>query len=361
MEFKENYNYNVEEVKQIKDKNGKRPGKIMIETDRGSGKTTGFNIEALKLFKNNGYETCYVFRDKSETEVVPHLFGDIFDMYPEYRGKITMKNIAKGMITHTHIDGKPFAYGVSLKDIDKLKKISPIFRNVQLMIFDEFQLEKGNYIRSPKGEANDLEALHMSINRGGGLRDRGVKMYMLGNHVDLLNPHYVYHSVHQRYRFGETKVLRGDGWIAQFQFGNESSKEIENSAMFRANRDSILDGGYGNFAVGKGHLYESNIFIGKPTGRSKYICTLIHNGVSYGIREYYEDGMVYVTRSLYEPSCKTIITFKAKDHRSNTLMANHYSYIYKFLKECYYQGWLWFEDDVSKISILDILAVDMYR
>lgn len=351
-------NYDVEEIKNKTDKHGKKPAKVMIETDRGTGKTTGFNLEALKLCKNNKYQTLYVFRDKSETEIIPYLYDDIFDMYPEYAGKITMKNIAKGLITQTFINDVPLAFGCSLKDVDRLKKASPIFKSVQQMIYDEFQLEKGKYL---KDEARALESLHQTINRGGGKRDRGVRLYMLGNHVDLLNPHYVYHGIHKKFRFGETKYIRGDGWLAQFQFDCETSKEITNSAMYRANRDTEIDSGYGNLASGKGYLYDSAIFIGKPNGKSKYICTLLHNGIYYGIREYYEEGIVYVTRKLYDKNCNTIITFKAKDHSANSLMASHYSYVFKFIRECFYSGWLRFEDDISKIAVLDILALDIYK
>ena len=52
------------------------------------------------------------------------MFEDVFNTYPELSGEFKREEIADGIIQRYTLNGKPFAVGVSLKDEDKIKRIS---------------------------------------------------------------------------------------------------------------------------------------------------------------------------------------------------------------------------------------------
>lgn len=350
-----NLYYYPDKILSQKDIDGLTPSQFCVDTNRGDGKTTSFLIDSLLRFYNNNYETVYLFRDKKECEMPPYMFEDVFRTYPELRGNFRREKIADGIVQRFHLNGKPFVMGVSLKDMDSIKRISGVFGNATRAIMEEFQTETGKYLPDEVGK---VQSVFTSMNRGGGKRDRNMKLIMLGNHISLLNPYYVYRGIHKRWR-QDQKYYRGKGWVVEISYNPEAAHEIGDSAMNRSFTDEFGNNRYGDMATGDNYLFEANAFIEKPLGRNRYICTLVHGGIEYGVREYYQEGVVFIGHSV-DPYCQAKVTFSAGDHKANTLMLNHYSFFFKFLKQSFQGGYLYFEDDKAKIAIFDILGLTVY-
>ena len=87
--------YDYERILSQKDSEGLVPSTYMIDTNRGDGKTTSFLIDALLRFYNNSYETVYLFREKQECKMVPYMFEDVFNTYPELSGEFKREEIAE--------------------------------------------------------------------------------------------------------------------------------------------------------------------------------------------------------------------------------------------------------------------------
>ena len=51
----------------------------------------------------------------------------------------------------------------------------------------------------------------------------------------------------------------------------------------------------------------------------------------------------------------------ASDHSQNTIMLNHYSYLWKNVRDAFNNGYLRFDDMKAKSAIFDILSVDLYK
>lgn len=64
-----------------------------------------------------------------------------------------------------------------------------MFKDVNLIVFDEFVLENNGYL---KNEITKFESVLRSICRGKGKQVRDVPVYMLANYVVLLNPYYIF-------------------------------------------------------------------------------------------------------------------------------------------------------------------------
>jgi hypothetical protein len=275
----------------------------------------------------------------------------VLNLYPEY-GEV-MKGLphARGLYYEMFLDDKTFGYAVSLSNPDALKKYSPIFAEVGNIIFDEFQSETGKYVSK---EVEKFQSIYLTIARGGGYQSRKVKVFMLGNMVTIMNPYFINLGIHKRLR-AETNFMRGNGWVAEFGFNKSASEAIKENGFFKAFQAED----YMSYSTEKVYLHDADIFIEKPKGRAKYICTIMHDNVAYGVREFWDEGLIYVSHKP-DNSCKQIIAFKASDHNQNTIMLNHYSYLWKNIRDAFNNGYLRFDDMKAKSAIFDILSIDIY-
>lgn len=344
--------YNPEKILRLRDLDGLKPAIYLVSTNRSAGKTFSFLKRSLENFKKNKTQVGLIYRHSYELNSCGSIFSDVMRQYPELSGEITVSSHAKGLFYEMLMDGETLGYALSLNNPDALKKYSPLFAKVEDMIFDEYQTETGKYL--PK-EIDKFQSLALTVARGGGKQSRHVNFYLLGNNVTLMNPYYIQFGIHKRLKT-ETKFMRGNGWVAEFGFNESASQQIRSNSFFHAFKDE----GYMAYSTENVYLSDSSIFVGKISGRSKYLFSIAHESSLYGVREYYDKGIMYISKQC-DPSCKMVITFKASDHNQNTMMLSHYSYLWKNIKEAYYKGWLRFDDIKTKNDIFDILGVDLYK
>lgn len=344
--------YNPEKILNMKDLDGETPSIYLITTNRSAGKTTSFLKKFLHDFNKYGYQVVLVYRYSYELNACADIFKDVLTLYPEYGETMKGFSHAKGLFYEMVLDDKTFGYAVALSNPDALKKYSPIFADVEYMLFDEFQSEKGKYLQK---EVQLIQSIYLTIARGGGKQSRDVKLFMLGNMVSIMNPYFINFDIHKRLK-DNTNFMRGHGWIAEFGFNKSASEAIKKNGFFKA----FAKQDYMSYSTEKVYLHDADIFIEKPKGRAKYICTIVHDGTSFGVREYFDEGVLYISHKP-DNSCKQVITFKASDHNQQTIMLSHYSYLWKNIRDAFNNGYLRFDDMKAKSAIFDILSVDLYK
>lgn len=344
--------YNPERILKTKDLDGLEPSIFMISTNRSAGKTTAFLKYSLEHFKNTGRKTILLYRYQYELNASANVYKDVMSIYPEYGEKMTCESQAKGLFYELFIDKVSFGYAISMNNPDSMKKYSPIFADVDIVLFDEFQTESGKYLQK---EIQKFQSILLTIARGGGQQSRNVKVFMLSNLVSIMNPYYIQFGIHKRIK-SDTKIMRGNGWVAEFGYNESASKAIQKNGIARAFSDSD----YIKYSTEKEYLHTTDSFIAKPSGKHKYIFTIVHDNIHYGVRDCFEQGVMHVSKKA-DRSCKNIVTFKASDHNQNTMMLSHYSYLWRNIKEAFYNGCLRFDDLQTKNAIFDILAVDIYK
>jgi hypothetical protein len=349
---KESKYYNPDKILRMRDLEGLKPAIYIISTNRSAGKTFSFLKKVLEDFKKDGKQFGLIYRHKYELNSSASLFDDVQRLYPELRGTITTVSYANGLFYELIMDEKTIGWSFSMNSPDALKKHSPKFSQIEQMIFDEYQTESGKYLDK---EIEKFQSLYLTIARGGGRQSRHVNVYMLGNNVTLMNPYYIKFDIHKRLKT-DTKFMRGNGWVAEFGFNESASQEIRSNAFYQAFKDE----GYMAYSTENVYLSDASIFVGKISGRSKYLFTILHESTLYGVREYYDKGILYISKQP-DNSCKQVITFKASDHNANTMMLSHYSYLWKNIKDAYQKGWLRFDDIQTKNDIFDILGVDLFK
>lgn len=344
--------YNPSVIMNMKDLDGLQPSIYMVSTNRSAGKTTGFLLESLKNFKENKKKTILLYRYQYELSTSNKIYTDVLNLYSDYGQEMTVVSNAKGLFYELFLDGESFGYSLSMGNPDTLKKYSPLFTDVDFIIFDEFQTESGKYL--PK-EVQKLQSILLTIARGGGEQSRHVNVYMLSNNVSIMNPYYIEFGIHKRLKH-DTKFMRGHGWVAEFGYNASASENIKHNAISRAFSNSD----YIKYSTEQSYLKMTDSFISKPTGKSKYIYTLIHDGVAYGVRDCFEYGIIHVSKKV-DKTCKQVVTFKAADHNQVTMMLSHYCWLWKNIKDAYYNGCLRFDDIQTKNAIFDILSIDLYK
>jgi len=344
--------YSPERILRMRDLDNLKPAIYLINTNRSAGKTFSFLKLVLQNFKDSGKQVALLYRHSYELKSCGAIFTDVLSLNPELGISIKSVPHANGLFYEMFLDEVSFGFALTLNNPDALKKYSPLFAHVDDMIFDEYQTETGKYL--PK-EIDKFQSLYLTVARGGGKQSRHVNVYLLGNNVTLMNPYYIQFGIHKRLRT-DTKFMKGNGWVAEFGFNESASREIKSNAFFQA----FADESYMSYSTENVYLSDSSIFVGKLKGRSKYLFTILHDNTNYGVREFYDDGMMYVSKN-FDPSCATKVTFKPSDHNQNTMMLNHYSYLWKNIKDSYQKGWLRFDDLKTKSDIFDILAIDLYK
>lgn len=345
--------YDNRKILETLDIDGLEPSVYIITSNRSAGKTTSFLKTALDNFKQ-GQHTIMLYRYSYELSGSNEIFKDVLSLYSEYGKEVTTVSHARGLFYEYLLDGETLGFALSLSNVDSIKKFSPLFAKVTMVIMDEFQTESGKYL--PK-EVDKVQSLLLTVARGGGKQSREIKLILLGNNVSLMNPYYITFGIHKRLQ-PNTKILRGKGWVAEFGFNESASKSIQENGIYRA-FNSEQQSNYMQYSTEQAFLKDVNDFIEQPKGKAKYLCTISHDNEQFAIREYYEDGVLHVSQKV-DKLCKTIITFKANDHNQNSIMIDKHSWLAKMLKDAFKNGYLRFSDVKSKSVIFDVLAIDIY-
>ena len=345
--------YDGTKLLSLKDKNGKTPTIYISTSNRTAGKTTYFNRLVVNRWIKLAKKFCLLYRYNYELDNVSEkFFADIKGLFfPKYY--MTDKKKNKGVYTELHLSdtyeniGDCCGYAIALNSADSIKKLSHIFNDVDCILFDEFQSENGVYVPN---EISKFLSIHKSIARGQGQQYREVPVYMISNHVSLLNPYYTELGISTKMR-KETRFLRGDGWVLEQGFNLSASKAGKESGIAHA----FASNKYTTYANDLIYLNDDDAFIEKPPGDSEYIVTIKCDGKEYAIREYANVGLVYVDDRI-DKSFPYKIAATLADHNVNYVMIRQYSDALDTLRAYFERGLMRFKDMRCKNAIIQLLS-----
>lgn len=347
--------YDGTKLLSLKDINGNKPEIYICTTNRTGGKTTYFGRLCVNRFKEKGEKFCLIYRYNYELDsIADKFFKDIGRLFfPEYYMKSERK--ANGIYHELFLykqggsddSGVSCGYAVSLNSADQIKKYSHLFSDVERMIFDEFQSETNHYCSD---EIKKLLSVHTSIARGNGEQIRYVPVYMLSNPVSIINPYYVELGISERLR-ADTKFLRGDGFVLEQGYVDSASEAQKQSGFNRAfSRNQYV--AYSSECI---YLNDNQAFIEKPTGKSRYLCTLKYNGTDYGVREFTESGYIYCDDKP-DITFKDRISVTTEDHDINYVMLKRNEFFLTNLRFYFEHGCFRFKDLRCKEAVLKALS-----
>ena len=245
------------------------------------------------------------------------------------------------------INDKSCGYAIALNSSDSIKKYSHLFSDITRMIFDEFQSESNHYCTD---EITKFLSVHTSIARGQGEQVRYVPVFMLANQVSIINPYYVAMGICNRLN-AETKFLRGDGYVLEQGFIESASDSQKESGFNRAFKEN----NYVAYSSENVYLNDNYSFIEKPTGKSRYICTLKYKGNDFGVKEFAESGFIYCDDKP-DSSFPMKITVTTDDHSINYVMLKRNDFFLSNLRYLFERGCFRFKDMRCKEAILNALS-----
>lgn len=329
------------------DLNGKKPEIYMCTTNRTGGKTTYFGRLCVNRFLDKGEKFGLIYRYNYELDdVADKFFKDLKGLFfPDKT--MTAKKRAKGIFQELFINDKSCGYAIALNSSDSIKKYSHLFSDITRMIFDEFQSESNHYCND---EITKFLSVHTSIARGQGEQVRYVPVFMLANQVSIINPYYVAMGICNRLN-AETKFLRGDGYVLEQGFIESASDSQKESGFNRAFKEN----NYVAYSSENVYLNDNYSFIEKPTGKSRYICTLKYKGNDFGVKEFAESGFIYCDDKP-DSTFPMKITVTTDDHCINYVMLKRNDFFLSNLRYLFERGCFRFKDMKCKEAILNALS-----
>lgn len=329
------------------DINGNKPEIYMCTTNRTGGKTTYFGRLCINRFLDKNEKFGLIYRYNYELDdIVDKFYKDLGSLFfPSYT--MTSKRRAKGTFQELFLNEKSCGYALSLNNADQIKKYSHLFSDIQRMIFDEFQSETNHYCDN---ETKKFISIHTSIARGQGEQVRYVPVYMLSNPVSIINPYYVEMGISGRLK-DDTKFLRGDGFVLEQGYIESASIEQKNSGFNRA----FSKNSYTAYSSECVYLNDNKAFVEKPTGKSKYLCTLRYKGSDFALREYTENGLIYCDDKA-DSSFLTRISVTTDDHNINYVMLKRNDFFLSNLRYFFEHGCFRFKDMRCKEAVLSALS-----
>ena len=303
--------YDGTKLLSLKDIDGNVPEIYMVTTNRTGGKTTYFGRLMVNRFLKKGERFALLYRYGYEVDdAAEKFFKDIGGLFfPEYT--MTSKAIGGGFARYLLLNDEVCGYAISINAADQVKKHSHMFSDVCSILFDEFQSESGDYC--PK-EIRKFQSIHMSIARGQNKQVRYVPVYMLANPVSLLNPYYIEFDIASRIQ-KNTKFMRGHGWVLEQGYVESADLAQQASGFVKAFSGSD----YTSYSTQGVYLNDDYTFIERPTGKFRYLATVRFEDKNFSIKEYAEQGIVYIDSS-YDEQYPVYISATTDDHRINQVI-----------------------------------------
>ena len=339
--------YDGTKLLSLLDINGEKPELYICTTNRNGGKTTYFARLLMNKFFQNGEKFCLIYRYNYELEdCADKFYKDIQSLFFPNTA-MTSKRRASGLFHELFVDEKSCGYAVALNGADQVKKYSHLLSDTNRMFFDEFQSETNHYCSD---EMRKFISVHTSIARGQGKQVRYVPVYMCANAVSIINPYYVELGICERLR-DDTKFLRGDGYVLEQGYVESAGEAQKNSGFNRAFKANS----YVNYASQNVYLNDNKAFIQKPEGKAKYILTLKYKGSNYGVREFTEQGFIYVDNKA-DLTYPIKITVTTDDHDINYVMLKRNNFMLINLRDLFEKGAFRFKDLRCKEAMLKALS-----
>lgn len=343
----DNYYYDGTKLLSMKDINGNKPEVFICVGNRTAGKTTYFMRMAFNRWIKKKKKFAILYRFNYELDdCAENIFKDLRTLFfPEYI--LESEPRSRATYHELFLNHESCGYAITLNNADIIKKKSHLFSDVDLIIFDEFQSENNHYCVD---EITKFISVHTSIARGDHKLVRYVPVVMISNAVSLINPYFAELGISERLN-NETKFLKGDGFVLE-QAYNENAANAQKESGFNK---AFSGNKYVAYSSQNIYLNDNMSFIEKPTGKSKYLCTLKYDGTDYAIREYPEIGIVYADTSV-DSSAINKIAVTTSDHQINYIMLKKNDFILSNLRFLFERGCFRFKNLKCKEVVLKALS-----
>lgn len=345
----------------MQDLRGRKPEIFICTSNRTAGKTTWFNSKIMRdFFDGKIRKFAILSRNDNElsADIATAFFKDIKGLYfneysmigkPRRRGQFYELYVGKDIDFDSDeaYEGVSCGYQLSLNSHEKYKKVSHYFSDVDCIIMDEFMSGDNRYLSN---EINAFRSIHETIARGQGKQTRYVPVYLVGNPVSILNPYYTALGV-SKVLTKRTRFLRGNGWVLEQGYNESASKAMSESAF----ESAFEDDEYTEYAMKGEYLNDSDTFVSTMSGYGRYICTIKSKGKFYAVREFPQDGFMYVDMNA-DMTYPLKLAVDIHDHDTNYILLQRNMALIDNMRFLFEHGAFRFKNQSCKNAVIDILS-----
>lgn len=241
---------------------------------RGTGKTYGASVRAVKRFIKHGEQFIYLRRYKDELAGRYQFFDPFADKFPDWDFRVNGR-VAEAAHVSTREDKKRvwkvMGYFITLSNAQARK--SENYSRVTTIIFDEFILERGLLQYLPD-EVTVFTNFFSTVDRW---QDR-CKVLFLANSVSIMNPYFNKFDIRpdEEQRF----LRRADGFIVCEFIDSEDF----NNSVYQTEFGKFISGtSYAEYAVENRFTDNHEKLISGKTPQAKYQFTIKTRDGSFSI------------------------------------------------------------------------------
>ena len=327
-----------------------------FETIRGTGKTYWAKKKMVDYFLETGQRAFYVRRYDSELKPQKNFWGQITSEYPNLifgqNGRTLLigrpEEQEEGKKPKLHDAGAliPLSKALTLKSVD--------YASVGLIVFDEFQIPKGNY-HYLSGEVGAFLDLYETVNRlrgfdyktGVSLPNNEVRVIFLANRISDYNPYYDYFHINFKgqdtYRRGEIYAQRPEMKLFQ-----EAKQQTRFAKLIEGTE-------YGNYNLhGEQQDAYDNKQIEQRPKDSHFWHSVVVSNVTYGMWAD-RDGKVYISDK-YDPTIPINFALARGDAGDGLYYATKQDGFGKRLAYKYKLGMVFYENARIKENVQPAIA-----
>lgn len=252
----------------------------LIVTQRGYGKSFSAKEYVINQFKKHGNKFIYLRRYENELK-------QVFEKTSQKQGENEkeffeeeLKQKFEGIELRAenrkfYYNDKCFGYAKRLTEAQDLK--SSLYQDVTTIIFDEYPIEKNKGRMYLPNEGMIIMGILDSILRN---RSKKIKIFILGNAVDDIeySPLFTFFNLHLPYN-KDFKKFKDD--LILLYYPNDEQFQKERAETLLVNLPNGTD--YERYALKNQILSKNKNFIGKKTGSSRFSFSFIHEGMTFGV------------------------------------------------------------------------------
>lgn len=294
---------------------------------RGTGKTYDAKYKRIRHFIKTRKQFIYLRRYKSEFEDKSEFFTDVIDNFPGWEFKVEGM---KGYMRRLPMEGdKPekwrtVCFFITLANA--LSKKSVPYPDVDMIIFDEFIIDKGN-VHYMSNEVKQFQDFYNTVDR---FQDR-VRVLFLANAVALTNPYFIWY--HLKPRKDKRFITASNGFhVVEMVQSEKFRRHVDNTRFGQM----IKGTAYYDYAVSNVFHDDNDKFIARKSEDARFYFALRFDGKTVGIWVDYSEGVYYVCRRY--PKDALIYVLTKSDMQPNLLMIEKSSVVLRSVRKLYMQG-----------------------
>ena len=336
----------------------------LIIAKRELGKTFGLREQMLRDWFANGESHIAIVRYKDDINVVANdYFGQIVAETNDQNLKAKLEgyefqtcgNLIK---IRKKSDGKKKNKWVDIVRIIPLSKATRYkqasMHKLRRVVFDEALIDKSidTYTRYLPNEyalfQNLIGTLQRYSEKDGAGRPR-LRVYLMGNAVDLINPYFAKLGITEPPEFGG-RWFAGKSWYFYYPDPRDFAVKADSAQM--AERLGARAGDYGN-------EFESDAgkFIAKKPSSARFSFGVVYRGERFGVWGDLREGLYYINTKIPNDPNAVVYALSTSDSKPNYIVAKRANKTLQNLADLYCYGILRYDTPATREHFNDVLAL----